>query len=150
MLIIADTSCLIVLEKIGRLELLKELFEVITITPEVKAEYGQGLPDWVQLQPVVDTIRQQILARDLDKGEASAIALAVEHADSLLLIDERKGRNIALELGINITGTLGVLIRGKQQEKINSLATEIDKLRKVSFRMSEALILRILDTYESD
>ena len=86
-LIIADTSCLIVLEKINRLTLLQELFTVVTLTPEVQSEYGNELPDWMGVIAVKDDSRRQILERELDKGEASAIALAVENQDSLLLID---------------------------------------------------------------
>ncbi len=149
-LIIADTSCLIVLEKIGRLRLLRNLFQVVTVTPEVQAEYGSELPEWIEVISLADKSRQQLFERELDPGEASAIALAMEHPGSLLLIDERKGRKVAQDLQLSITGTLGILIRGKERHEVISLADEIVKLRKVQFRMSETLIARILEKYEPE
>jgi len=65
-----------------------------------------------------------------------------------LLIDERKGRKIAKELGLKIMGTLGVLIKGKLEGKISSLSDEINKLKAVDFRISESLLEQILKKYE--
>ncbi len=81
----------------------------------------------------------------LDKGEASAIALAVEFDDCLLIIDDLKGRNFAMKLGLNITGTLGVLIDAKLQGHIASLKPVLDAIRQTNFRVSanlETIILR--------
>lgn len=149
-LVIADTSCLIVLEKIGQLELLSQLFQKITITPEIQEEFGNILPSWIHIEPVLDKKRQQLLELELDKGESSAIALALEKEANLLLIDERKGRNIATQLKINITGTLGILIRAKEEKLIHSLRAEIAKLVAIEFRMSQALIQDILGKYEPE
>jgi len=149
-LIIADTSCIIVLEKIGHLEILRHLFETITITPEVSEEFGTALPKWVDTVPVKDAQRQRLLELELDKGEASAIALALESDPHLLLIDERKGRRIANQLNLTLTGTLGILIQAKQQRLIPSLKEEINKLKSIDFRMSHSLIQNILVKYETD
>ena len=147
-LVIADTSCLIVLSKIAKLSLLKELFQEITITQEVAHEFGEELPEWISILTLKDPIRKRILQLELDEGEASAIALGLEHDGSLLLIDERKGRQKATELGLKILGTLGVLIKAKEKGLITSLTVEIDRLRKIDFRMSEALVSSILKKYE--
>lgn len=147
-LIIADTSCLIVLEKIERLDLLKSMFEEIVITEEVRDEFREIKEDWIKVINVKDTKRQQLLEFELDKGEASAIALALENEGSTVLIDERKGRKIAEDLGIKIKGTLGVLVEAKLKNKIDSLFDEIMKLKNVEFRMSEKLIQQILEQYE--
>jgi predicted nucleic acid-binding protein len=146
-LIIADTSCLILLSKIGQLDLLHRLFDDITITPEVNDEFGEPLPHWINIGQVEDKKRQAILELDLDKGESSAIALALENETSLLLIDERKGRNIAQALGISITGTLGVLVRAKERGFISSIKHAIDALQTVGFRISDAIITSILVQY---
>ena len=87
--IIADASCLILLEKIAALELLSQLFGRITITDVVAAEYGLPLPEWVAVQTARDARQLQFLALTLDRGEASAIALALEQTDCLLIMDER-------------------------------------------------------------
>ena len=147
-LVIADTSCLIVLEKINRLELLHNIFDKITITFEVKEEFGKALPTWIDIETIHDRTKQKILELELDKGEASAITLALENEKSLLLIDEKKGRKIAQRVGLKITGTLGILIRAKEKGMINSLNSEIEKLKAVNFRMSNVLIEKILDKYE--
>ena len=94
-IILSDTSCLIILEKIGELELLHTVFGEIVVTGEVAAEYGLPLTVWVSIQNPHDKIYQQILEASVDKGEASAIALAVELDDCLLIIDDLKGRNLA-------------------------------------------------------
>lgn len=72
-IVIADTSCLIVLEKINRMDLLRALFTEITVTPEVQSEYGNAMPDWISVEEVQDKKRQQILAFALD------IRLVIEH-----------------------------------------------------------------------
>ncbi|MEM6842079.1 MAG: DUF3368 domain-containing protein [Bacteroidota bacterium] len=148
-LVIADTSCLIVLSKIGRLHLLKDIFSKISITEEVHQEFGDALPEWIQVEETKDSERKRILELDLDKGEASSIVLGLENKEALLLIDEKKGRRVAKDLGLKVTGTLGVLIRAKVNGQVSSLKDEIDKLKKVEFRMSEVLVQQILETYEN-
>ena len=96
--IIADASCLILLDKIGALELLRQLFGRITVTDIIAAEYGHPLPEWVAVQAAQDTRQQQLLALTLDQGEASAIALALEQPECLLIMDERRGRQVAQQL----------------------------------------------------
>jgi predicted nucleic acid-binding protein len=76
--IICDTSCFIVLSKIGELELLQKIYNQIITTPEILEEFGKRLPEWVMIKEVTDNYRQQILEMQIDKGESSAIALALE------------------------------------------------------------------------
>lgn len=79
--IISDTSCLILLDKIGELEILNKLFGTIITTAEVSNEFGQPLPSWIEIQNPTDKIYQTIIEATLDKAEASAIALAIELDD---------------------------------------------------------------------
>jgi predicted nucleic acid-binding protein len=147
-LIIADTSCLILLSKIRRLDLLCTLFDTITVTTEVADEFSEPLPTWIIVKDVIDKKRQQILFLELDKGESSAIALALENETSLLLIDERKGRGIAQKLGLNITGTLGVLLKAKQKNLIDSLEMEIKNLKLAGFWISDAIVIPLIKQYD--
>ena len=72
----------------------------------------------------------------------------MENDDSLLLIDERKGRKIASDLGMKVIGTLGVMIKAKELRIIESLAEEINKLKKVDFWISEKITNNIINKYE--
>ncbi len=99
-IIIADTSCLILLDKIGELQLLNALFGTITLTQEIRDEYHQYLPDWFEIKNPINRTYQKILEASLDSGEASAIALAIEHKGCLLIMDDLKGRRYAENLGL--------------------------------------------------
>ena len=91
-LVVADTSCFILLDKINELNLLKEVFSSITTTPEIAKEFGKPLPEWILIKQVLNSTFMETLQTEVDKGEAEAIVLAVEiHAD-LLLMDDLKGR----------------------------------------------------------
>ena len=148
-LVIADTSCLILLEKINRLHLLKDFFGDIYITEDVKIEYGEPLPAWIKIKKIESKITQRALELRLDQGEASAIALGLENTNSLLLLDEKKGRRIALELGLKLIGTLGIIIRAKESGKINSISKEIEKLQAVNYRISDSLVRKVIEKYDS-
>lgn len=75
-LIISDTSCLIILSKIGELNLLRQLYGIIITTREVVQEFGEELPEWIEVREVRDKQKQQLLEIQLDKGESSAITFA--------------------------------------------------------------------------
>jgi predicted nucleic acid-binding protein len=134
--VIADTSCLIALSKMEAIELLKELYEEVYITKEIALEFGESLPKWVRIENVKNKKYQQLLDLYLDIGEASAIALALEKVDVLLILDDLKGRKEAEKLGFRITGTLGVLFKAKKMGLITELKSYIDKLKVVGFRLS--------------
>jgi len=109
-IIISDTSCLIALSNIGLLYILNDLYSEVFITTEVKEEFGGELPNYIIVLQVKDKQKQIEIERSLDKGEASSKTLALEIPNSILIIDEVKGRNIAKSLNIEIIGTIGVLI----------------------------------------
>ncbi|HWB62763.1 MAG TPA: DUF3368 domain-containing protein [Chitinophagales bacterium] len=143
--IIADTSCLILLDKIEELHLLKALFGTITTTKEVAAEFGLPLPSWFSIIEPGDKNYQTIIGASVDLGEASAIALALELPDSLLIIDDLKGRRFATQLGIKITGTIGVIIDAKQAGIIAAVKPLLAKMKNTNFRLSEELEKMILE-----
>jgi len=142
--IVSDTSCLILFYKIGEFDFLKKVFGKLHITETVQKEFNQPIPDWIEIvEPTTDL--QKGLSSYLDKGEASAIALASEHENSLLIIDEIKGRKAAKEMGINVTGSLGVLVAAKKKGHIQAVKPLIEKIQKTNFRISEELIERVLE-----
>ena len=112
--IIADTSCFILLDKINYLHILKEVFIEVTTTTEVSLEFGKALPSWVMIENVKDIRRQQLLQLEIDKGEASAIALAIEKEDCLLILDDFKARKLASKLSTSIHRFFRCLIKSKR------------------------------------
>ncbi len=143
--IISDTSCFIVLSNIGELELLQKVYGQITTTPDVVFEYGQSLPDWVEINTPSDKYRQQILETQVDKGEASAIALAIEMPGSTIILDDYKARKLAEKLGITITGTIGVIVKAKLRGIIPSIKPCLDKIRKTDFYISNELYYKAME-----
>lgn len=120
MLVVADTTPLRYLAAIGEVSLLPCMFGKVVIPPAVWNEltaastpqtvrlFFEKRPDWLQLRtPLPDSL--ELVSSDLDAGERAALALAIEIKADLILIDEAAGRREAKELGMRITGTIGVL-----------------------------------------
>lgn len=130
--IVSDTSCLILFYNIDELELLHKIFGRIIITETVAKEFKKLIPHWIDI--INPTTNLHIELQDfLDGGEATSISLATEFKEALLIIDESKGRKVAKELGIAITGSLGALLA----EKIKVLLAPSSQ----SFKEFQLLIL---------
>ena len=134
--IISDTSCFIVLTNIGELNLLHKVYGSIVTTIDIAIEFGEPLPDWVIIEKVTDKYRQQLLEMQIDKGESSAIALALETPDSTVILDDYRARKIAEQLGVNYTGTIGVIIKAKINGAIPSIKPILAKIKETDFRLS--------------
>jgi predicted nucleic acid-binding protein len=142
--IISDTSCFIILTNIAELNLLQKVYGHIVTTLDIAIEYGETLPDWVEIVTVKDKYRQQLLEMQIDKGESSAIALALETPDSLIILDDYKARKIADQLGLIFTGTIGIIIKAKLNGVIPSIKPLLDKIKKTDFRLSTEIELQAL------
>lgn len=142
-IIVSDTSCLILLDKLGRIGLLKSLFGKITVTKTTADEFGKIIPGFIEIENPKNKNYQRILESFLDPGEASAIALALEKEKCLLIIDESKGRQKASQLGLNYTGTMGILIVAREKGLINSVTEIINEIKRTDFRISDKLINEI-------
>jgi predicted nucleic acid-binding protein len=142
--IISDTSCLIVLDKIGHLSLLQEMYGQIIVTSIVASEFGKELPDWCRIVTPTNTSLKKALEESIDPGEAESIALAVETADSLLILDDLRARKIAASLGLAFTGTLGVVAGAKKRGIIPAARPIFELLRSTDFRLSKTFLEAIL------
>lgn len=142
--IISDTSCFIILANIGELELLHQVYGQIVTTIDIANEYGEILPDWVKIETVKDKYRQQLLEMQIDKGESSAIALALETPDSTIILDDYKARKIADQLGLIFTGTIGVIIKAKLTGIVPSIKPVLEKIKQTNFRLSSDIELQAL------
>ncbi len=139
MKIISDSGPLINLAKVGQFALLQEVFQRIIIPMEVYEEVvvrGEGRPGASETRAATWIVRRRlrrldvanVLAAELDRGEAAAIALALQEKADYLLIDERAGRRFARQSGLKIKGTLGILIEGVRRELITDLQPILDEM----------------------
>jgi len=142
--VISDASCLIVLSKIGQLELLHQVFGEVIVPQAVAEEYGQILPTWIVVRTPTQTSLVLILEETLDVGESNAIALAVEMGDCYLILDDQKARKMAASMKIDFTGTLGVIISAKQRGILSSVRPVFNKIIATDFRVSNVMIEQIL------
>lgn len=126
--------------------MLESVFGKVYITPEVASEYGNSLADRIRVKSPADFQKQKVLEATVDKGEASAIALALEQTNCLLIIDDLKGLKLARRLGIHITGTLGVLLQAKQSGFITTVKSLVEKLQQTDFRLTDQLLEEVLKT----
>ena len=143
--IISDTSSLLAFHEIGEMPLLQRMYTTITTTSTVQREFEYPLPPWIFVrEPLEEDVRCVQERFKLDPGEVTAIALALSLPGSTLIIDEAAGRRAARELGIRMTGTLGILLKAKNQGIIPAVRPLLQKLQAANFRMSETLITAIL------
>lgn len=157
MRIVSNAGPLIHLSWIGRLHLLQQLFDELIVPNRVKEEVLQADDDvpgvsellatfasgWIHVHLVESREDVEVLERILDAGESEAIVLANEIQADLLLLDDRRARREAERQGVPISGTVGVLRRGRDQQLIPAVLPVLNELRKLGFRASEALLQRI-------
>ncbi len=154
MIVVSDTSPISNLLQIGDLDLLRLLFQEIIIPQDVFDELCEikvqanilSGQTWIKTSAVADSKLKIDLLKELDKGEAEAIILAIElHAD-YLLIDEVKGRAIAESYDIKVVGILGVLLQAKQKGLIADVKTHLQKLViEAGFWLNPKLIEKVLE-----
>ena len=142
--VIADASVLIILDKIGRLDILKGVYQEIHTTQEIADEYGKPLPGWIRIVSVKDKKYQAFIRTQVDIGEASAIALASEKDGSLLILDDLKARRLAKRLEVDFSGTLGVINKAKATGYIDKIKPVINKLKATNFRVADHIVADLL------
>lgn len=142
--VISDTSCFIALDRINKLEILHHLFDTILTTPSVQQEFGKALPSWISIKEATNHDKIIELEAILDKGEASAIALALQMKDSVIIIDEKKGRKIAKSYNLQVIGSLKVLLIAKQKGVIDKIYPIIQELESENFRFSKVIVDQVL------
>lgn len=158
MIIVSNTTPLIGLAILRRIELLRVLFSEVYLPRGVHEEIAvKGIgrvgsreiaeavaAGWGHVEEAANGATLATLKIDLDEGEAEAIALALTRNADLLLMDERKGRAKAKALGLHVVGTIGVLLIASAQGIVIDLAADLKSLRSNGFRISDGLLERIL------
>jgi predicted nucleic acid-binding protein len=143
-IVITDTSCLIALSKVEVLDILHKLYKRVVVSKEIAEEFAEPLPLWFEIREASNKNYQRILENTLDKGESSAIALAFDLENVVLVLDDLKARKEAQKLGFKITGTLGILFSAKEKNIISSLKLYLDKLQQTDFRIAENIVSELL------
>jgi len=155
-IIVSNTSPIINLAAIKQLELLHSLYGTIVIPHAVyheivvKGHDQAGSTEiqswhWFERYPVQNVALVRRLEQHLDAGEAEAIALAIEMKANLLLLDERRGRAIAKELGLTVAGLLGVFVVAKQQGYLAAVKPVLHDLITVArFWIDDELYTQVL------
>ena len=134
---VVDSACLIGLERIGRLDLLPSLLDPIFVPPAVNQEFG-ARPIWMTVERPTDVGMVAALRLLVDPGESEAIVLAYEKRLRIIL-DDRKAREVAQRLGVPVIGTVGLLLRAKQEGVVSAVRPLRDALEAHQFRIGNAL-----------
>jgi hypothetical protein len=149
MIVVSNTSPLTNLAAIGQFDLLLRLYGSLYIAEGVWEELnarGQHWPgrdevaaaDWIERHTVQNQALVTALRRDLDRGEAETIALALELGADLVLLDEREGRHAAQRLELRVAGVVGILLEAKSRSAVDAIRPHLDALRhKAGFYLSE-------------
>lgn len=151
--IVSNTTPIISLLKIGKLQILKDLYGRISIPQEVYNEVEAGKSkkfyadlskiEWIEIEEI-QNVKSFSYFLDLDKGEAAAIILATEAEADLIILDETLGRFHARHAGLKVTGTVGILIKAKKSGYITELKPLLLELRAKSVWLSDSFIEEIL------
>jgi predicted nucleic acid-binding protein len=136
-LIIADSTCLIGLERIDKIDLLPQMYSQVIIPPQVQKEFGLSFA-WLIVKNPQNIGMINSLKLMVDDGESEAIALAYE-LGFRLVVDDKQARNIAKRLDIEIIGTVGILVKAKQLWLIDQLLTILEALENKGFYLSQSL-----------
>jgi len=162
-IIISDNSALSGLTSIGKLDLLRKVYNSVTVTKEVKEEYekydNRILPSWFNVEKVKNKENFEEALKKVHLGEASSIALARETDDAVVILDEDKARKYAISCGLTVIGLAGVIKKALKMRIINDkndakkLFTD---LAKKNFRITQSIIDDVLgkdsnkDDFEKD
>lgn len=154
----ADSGPLIALSKLDLLELPARYFEPVLVTSSVWLEITRkpGVDEAARLSAAAEnrllrvvsdpaTIPAALLRNSIHRGERSAIALAIER-EATLLLDDRRARRMAAESGRPVIGTLGLLVRAREEGFVTALRPLIEQLRPTGYFMSDELVAEVLSS----
>lgn len=149
-LVIADSSPLVGLARIGLLKLLPQLARRVVVPQAVLSEITSARPDapgaaeiaaqpWLEVQSVDPVVVAPLLTL-VGRGEAEAIALAQRERGSVLLMDDLRARKLADRLGLRRMGTVALLAQAKREGLIPQLKPALDGLLTSGIFISQRLI----------
>ena len=133
--VIVNTTPLIALANVGKLDLLRKLYGEIRIPEAVVKELvreparSQVLSaDWIKIIPITQPETKGLFRARLHAGEVEVTILAQEENADLVIIDDNAAKKTAKFLGLKVTGTLGILIRAKEKGYLDAVKPVMEKL----------------------
>ena len=152
--VVLNNTPLVALSTLGRLDLLRDLFQEVLIPQAVEEEFlaaeasarreALGAAPWVKTVELSHP-RRALAYVGLDRGEAAVLALAEERDARLVVLDERKARRYAERMSMPLTGTLGVLVLAKEAGLINSVKEAITELQEAGLFLTPPLVRKTLE-----
>jgi len=152
-IVISDSSPLISLLSVEKLDILGKLFETVMIPEAVYNEvFNKKVSNldlkktkFLQIEKVTDRKMVKLLKMQLGYGESEVIALALEKGIDRVIIDDKQARKVADKLGLKVIGTLGILILAKEKQVIKEVRPLVlSMMEKINFRIDRALLNKIL------
>jgi uncharacterized protein len=137
-IVVSDSSPLIALASVGYLKLLQTLYGRVVVPQAVRNEVLGDIDrpgaqeilaaEWIEVRAASDTVDLYLARTLVHAGEAEAIGLAIELDADLLIVDERRARDLAETMGLRITGVVGVLLEAKSRGLIPAIKPILDAL----------------------
>lgn len=152
MIVVSDSSPLIALASVKRLDLMQQLFESVIIPVSVHDEVtgpaasgAMEFPSFIRVESVVAETPVRFLKMNLHDGESEAIALAVERGILGIILDDKQARETTERIGLKVMGTLGLLLMAKRKGLIAEVRPIMAQMiERVNFRISPAVLNRAL------
>ena len=147
MVVISNSSPLIALTQIGRLEILHKLHSHVLIPPAVAKEVEPTiptLPQWLVVQPLTEERKPDVVSSSIGPGEYEVISLGLELRAERRILDEQAARRLATSLGLRVIGTVGLLLAAKERGFLTRIKPELDHLMEARFFMDTELYERVI------
>lgn len=149
--VILNSIPLIILSSIDKLNILKELYNEVYIPESVFREVTENqdsacakiieVPDWIHVERIENVEEKKMYRAKLHNSEVEVIVMAQEAGkDALAVIDDKVAKKTAKYLGIQVTGTLGVLLKAKEKGIISDIGPLLSEMRRIGFYVSDTLM----------
>ena len=154
MIVIADSSALVALSMCQCLPVLEQLFNEIKVPEAVFKEVcilekpeAATLESWLKYRVCTVSLSKYNLVRadNLGQGEREAIALYLAESAELLIIDDARAKRIAYLNGLEVMGSMGVLLLAKRKGLIKHIRSLLEILENTDIHLSHAVVQKVLN-----
>lgn len=145
--VIVNSTPVIGLANIGKLDVLRQMYGTITIpqavfdeikSPSVQRQVNANR-DWIRVEQINDASQKQMYRAKLHAGEVEVMILAQEKKADLVILDDNAAKKTAKFLGLRVIGTLGILVLAKKRGYIKEVSPVLDALKRDGFFVSDDL-----------